>query len=103
MENVRDTDEAAYFARTRELAFLGNALLAGCSIQSRPFTAPEAADAAASVCNLGLEHWHPTPQDKFLGDHDLVAVFEVGWSVLYRDVSLFAVDQLIAIQPLDEP
>jgi hypothetical protein len=28
-------------------------------------------------------------------DHGLVAAFEMGWSVLYQDVSLFAADQLI--------
>jgi hypothetical protein len=54
---ARDEDEAAYFTRSGELAFLGNALLAGCSVQSRPFTPPEASDAAASICNLGLEYW----------------------------------------------
>jgi hypothetical protein len=32
--------------------------------------------------------------DGFLVNHDLVTAFEVGWSVLYRDVSLFAADQL---------
>jgi hypothetical protein len=96
MEHVRDADESAYFARTRELAFLGNALLAGCSIQSRPFTASEAADAAASVCNLGLELWNSPQQDNHLVDHDLVAAFEVGWSALHRDVSMFVVRQLVA-------
>ena len=30
-------------------------------------------------------------------DHDLVAAFEVGWSVLYQDVSLFAADHLISM------
>ena len=48
-------DETAYFTRSRELAFLANTLLAGCSVQSRPFTPQEASDAAASICNLGLE------------------------------------------------
>src|SRR5205085_554762 len=38
MEYVRDTHETAYLTRSRELAFLANALLAGCSVQSRPFT-----------------------------------------------------------------
>ncbi len=93
-------DETAYLARSRELAFLANTLLAGSSVQSRPFTAPEASDAAASVCNLGLECWadHPgdTHPDAFLVNHDLVAAFEVGWSVLYRDVTLFVADQLIS-------
>jgi hypothetical protein len=29
-------------------------------------------------------------------DHDLVTAFEVGWSVLHQDVSLFAAEQLIS-------
>jgi hypothetical protein len=117
MEYVRDTHETAYLTRSRELAFLANALLAGCSVQSRPFTPQEASDAAAGICNLGLEHWpagwpsvtspgasspHPhdtataTPPDTFLIDHDLVTAFEVGWSVLHQDVSLFVAEQLIS-------
>src|SRR6185436_692613 len=92
-----------------ELAFLANTLLAGCSVQSRPFTPEEASDAAACICNLGLECWPgqlPAATvgaqaaallpDAFLLDHDLVMAFEAGWSVLYRDVSLFVADQLIA-------
>ncbi len=112
MEYVHDTDETAYFTRGRELAFLANTLLAGCSVQSRPFTPQEASDAAAAICNLGLEYWpaadhlrqgsggqaaHDTfPPDSFLIDHDLVTAFEVGWSVLHHDVSLFVTQQLIA-------
>ncbi len=36
------------------------------------------------------------PPDSFLIDHDLVTAFEVGWSVLYQDVSLFVAQQLIS-------
>ncbi len=109
MAHVRDTHETAYFARSRELAFLANALLAGCSIQSRPFTLQEASDAAAATCNLGLECWparwpdvaaaavrDQSLPDSLLLDHDLVTAFEVGWSVLHEDVCLFAADQLIS-------
>jgi hypothetical protein len=106
MAHIRDTDETAYFTRSRELAFLANALLAGCSVQSRPFTPQEASDAAAGICNLGLEYWparwpgvaspDALPPDWLLIDHDLVTAFEVGWSVLHQDVSLFAAEQLIA-------
>ena len=96
MEHVRDTDDTAYLARGRELAFLANALMAGCSIQSRPFTAQEASDAAAAICNLGLEHWPAHWPDAHVHDHGLVIAFEVGWAVLHADVSLFATEQLIA-------
>ncbi|HEY8548308.1 MAG TPA: DUF6178 family protein [Vicinamibacterales bacterium] len=116
LAHAHDIDEAAYLARTRELAFLANTLLAGCSLRSRPFTPQEASDAAASTCNLGLEYWParwpraasrattPAHQDasaslpdSFLVDHDLVKAFEVGWSVLHQDVSLFAAEQLIGV------
>jgi hypothetical protein len=114
MESVQDHDETAYLTRSRELAFLANALFAGSSVQSRQFTPQEASDAAACICNLGLECWPgrwpgaasrggsprtadvPRLPDTFLVDHDLVLPFEVGWSVLYQDVSLFAADQLIS-------
>ena len=108
-------DETAYLTRSRELAFLANTLIAGSSVQSRPFTPREASDAAACICNLGLECWPArwpgatlqgasspqeldttVPPDGFLADHDLVTAFEVGWSVLYQDVSLFVADQLVS-------
>jgi hypothetical protein len=108
-------DETAYLTRSRELAFLANTLLAGSSVQSRPFTPQEASDAAACICNLGLEGWparwpgatshgasssqeldEAMPPDAFLVDHDLVMAFEAGWSVLYEDVSLFVADQLVS-------
>ena len=92
MAFMRDMDESAYFARSRELAFLANTLLAGGSLQSRPFTPQEASDAAAGVCNLGLEYWRSDSLPP-----DLVTAFEMGWSVLHHDVSLFAADQLVAM------
>jgi hypothetical protein len=115
MEFVLHHDETAYLTRSRELAFLANTLLAGSSVQSRPFTPQEASDAAACTCNLGLECWPArwsgaasqgasspreldtaTPPNAFLVDHGLVTAFEVGWSVLYQDVSLFVADQLVS-------
>ena len=111
IEHVRDSDDTLYLARSHELAFLSNTLVAGCSIQSRTFTPQEASDAAAGICNLGLEHWParwPEPvaaspadvsvsvPDTFLMHHDLVSAFEVGWAVLHEDVSMFAVEQLVS-------
>jgi hypothetical protein len=109
------TDPAAYAMRSQELAYLANTILAGCSIQARPFTAQEASDAAVAVCNLGLEHWPPRwlPADarpgrsatgggtelpeNFLVVQDLVSVFQVGWAVLYENVCMFAAGRLIEI------
>ncbi len=95
MAFVRQHEEAAYLTRSRELGFLANTLLAGCSVQSRPFTPREASDAAACICNLGLEYG-PAPPDTFLADHGLVTAFEAGWAGLHQDVSLFVADQLVA-------
>lgn len=97
MARVHDTDAGLYFTRTRELAFLANALVAGCGLQSRPFTPQEAADAAAAICNLGLARETGAMEpNAWLMNHDLVSAFEVGWSALYRDVCLFVADELIA-------
>jgi hypothetical protein len=115
MTHLGETDPTVSFTRTRELAFLANVLLSGCSIQSRPFTEREAADAATAICNLGLEHWPShwpvgegdvaastvdpgsTVAETFLVNHDLMTAFEVGWSVLHHDVSMFVANRLIAI------
>ena len=59
MQFVRRPRPAAYSTRSEELAYLANTIMAGCSIQARPFTAQEASDAAVAVCNLGLENWPP--------------------------------------------
>lgn len=94
LESQRYRDDSAYLTRSRELAFLANILLAGSSIQSRAFTPAEASDAAACICNLGLERIAAKPS---LETVDLMAAFEKGWSVLYEEVSLFVTDQLISM------
>src|SRR5205085_7721777 len=101
LELVREIDPVAWSTRTEELAFLANALVAGCAIESRAFTPNEASDAAAAICNLGLENWPSaappngaaTPGDRstalpdnFLVGQDLIGVFQIGWTVLYEDV-----------------
>ncbi len=66
-------------------AYLANTLLAGCSVQGRPFTSQEASDAVLATCNLGLENWPPT-----WASQNLVTAFEVGWRILHHDVCLCA-------------
>jgi Family of unknown function (DUF6178) len=75
-----------------DLAFLANALLAGCSIQDRPFTPQEVSDAVLATCNLGLENW----PDGW-GDRDLVTAFQVGWAVLHRDLCRHAATTVIDV------
>lgn len=86
---VRERDTSAYLERSRELAFLANALVSGCSLQSRSLSPQEGRDAALAVCNLGLERNGEALADAFLADHDLVAPFETGWAVLFDEVSRF--------------
>ncbi len=99
MQFAGDRDPIAFSTRGQELAFLANAIAAGCSIQTRAFTPQEASDAAVATCNLGLENWPNAamlPED-FLVNHDLVSVFQAGWSVLYEDVCMHAAEQLIGV------
>jgi hypothetical protein len=96
-----DAGEAIYSVRAGELAFLANAILAGCSIQGRSFTSREASDAAAAVCNLGLENWPRVWRygrvlpDDFLVRQDLIGVFQVGWTVLHDEVTMYVARRLI--------
>lgn len=96
MAYLRDTAPGRFAERTRELAFLANALADGCSLQGRPFSADEASQAAARVCNLGIERTGDV-RDDWLVAHDLVAAFEIGWSILYHEVSIATADRLIAV------
>ena len=115
MQSAADHDPAAHSMRSQELAYLANTIRAGCSIQARPFTAQEAADAAVAVCNLGLENWPrhwllaetrrsssvvaagTALPDDFLVGHDLVGVFQVGWTVLHDDVCMYTAERLIGM------
>ena len=94
MQFVFNRNPVVYSARSAELAYLANAIVAGCSIQSRPFTVQEASDAAASVCNLGLENW-PRLTDDVLLHHDLIDVFQAGWTLLHDEVVMYAAGQLV--------
>jgi hypothetical protein len=84
--------------RNGELAFLANALLAGCSFQGRPFAPREASDAAAAACNLGLENWSDASvPDGFLVNHDLLGPFHIGWTMLHEDVIMRAAARVIEV------
>lgn len=96
MAHLEAARPPAFYQRTRELAFLANALADGCSLQGRAFTAEEASMAAACVCNLGLDRRGDLP-DTWLVDHSLLDAFGDGWSLLHRDVSLGAARRIIDV------
>jgi len=99
LEIAHDRDPDAYAIRSAELAYLANVIAAGASIQSRPVRTEEATDAVMAICNLGLENWPARwlPSEAMLIHHDLVSVFQVGWTVLHEDACMFAADQLIGV------
>lgn len=103
MQVVFECDQPAYIRRSEELTYLANAMMAGCAFQGRSFSEQEAGDAAVSVCNLGLENWprqwsaaKSLPGD-FLISQDLLAVFQVGWTILYKDVVMHAAGRLVQV------
>ena len=93
MRLVFDRDQVAYGERNFELAYLANVLMSGCSIQGRPFSAKEAADASVAICNLGLEQLPDAPA--YLIGHDLIGAFQLGWSMLYEQACVFAAKALV--------
>jgi hypothetical protein len=92
---VVERDASAYALRSGELGYLANTLVAGCTLQGRPFTPQEATDAVLAVCNLGLEHWPGAYPDDVLVAHALVGIFEVGWHTLHEKVGMPAARQLV--------
>jgi hypothetical protein len=103
MKFVFDCAPTIYTSRNGELAYIANTLMSGCSLQGRPFTTQESWDAAAAICNLGLENWPAqwiqtkSLPGNFLANHDLVTVFQVGWTVLHREAGMYAAEQLVKV------
>ena len=94
MQFVLDRDAVASSQRHDELAVLANTIAAACSVQARPLSPEEAWNAALATCNLGLENRQPLTDD-FLVGHDLVGVFQVGWTLLHDDVIMQTAEQLL--------
>jgi hypothetical protein len=96
MQVALERDPVAASKRNDELTFLANAIAAGCSVQCRPFSPEEAWDAAIAVCNLALENRRSLPDD-FLVDHDLVGVFQSGWTFLHDNVIMEVAGRLLDV------
>jgi hypothetical protein len=80
---------------SQELAWLANALIAGCSIRARPFTQHEASQAVAAVCALGLENWTRYRRSAAAAHGSAIDVFQIGWTVLHDEVAMYAAQRLI--------
>jgi len=97
MEHLRERHPDLCLARGRELAFVANALAAGCRLRSRSFAPREASEAAAATCSLGLLRQPAPPGVDYLVGHDLIGMFEDGWAALHREISLFVAEGLLAV------
>jgi hypothetical protein len=91
LQFLHERDPLAHSSGSQDLAFLANVLVAGCSLQGRPFAPREASEAVAAICNLGLEKW---PEQWREQQPDLTIVFQVGLAVLHRDVVMRAAADL---------
>jgi hypothetical protein len=80
-----------------EFAWLANAIMAGCSIEARPFTQEEASKAVAAACSLGLENWARYRPSIDPYQANALDIFQVGWTVLHDDVAMYAAHQLVAV------
>ncbi|GEM_PF-5522492 len=91
-----------YQSRLSELAFLGNTLIAGCSMNDRSLRAVESVQIAYSTCRLGIEHilsegglrWSNNAAANVLQGRDCITLFEVGWHLIYQKVSRSALEAL---------
>ena len=87
LAHAQATSPSAFAHRTRELAWIANALTAGCTLRGRAFASAEASRIAAATCNLGLERAGDLPET-WLVDHALIDAFVGGWSCLHHEVGM---------------
>jgi hypothetical protein len=85
------------FDRTQELAYLANAIVAGCSLQAGPFTAQEASDAAVAILQPGPRELAAplappcTPRGPTTSSSGTTRRrLPVGWTVLHEQVCMYA-------------
>jgi hypothetical protein len=96
LQFTRENDNAAWVRRNEELAWLANALVAGCGFQSRAFLPAEAVEAVLAACNLGLENGGPAePHPDFLLRQNLINLFQTGWRIQYEEVCMLVATRLV--------
>lgn len=96
MEYLLERHRDLCLRRGEELAFLANTLVAGCPLRSGSFTPRQAAEAVRATCALGLLRQPVRPGIDYLVEHELKALFEDGWAAVYREVSVFVAERLLA-------
>lgn len=97
LRQLAQDEPETHAARMSELAYLGNVLVAGCSLARRSMRPVEAASAALCACNLGLTSLAGQPGKAKLSSRSLLArtpadrLFGLGWALLFHDVLCAAV------------
>lgn len=87
MRRLAETDANAFAARSEEIAYLANVLIAGASIEGRPYRPAEAVQKAVETCSRGLElasgailHAVPTTDPvEVLRVHPAEGLFRLAW------------------------
>jgi Family of unknown function (DUF6178) len=83
LHRLEAENQEAFQQRTRELAYLATVLMAGSSLEGRPFTGGDARDAAFATCNLGVEFIHSRQAVlKLDREPGLIRLFSIGWQLL---------------------
>jgi hypothetical protein len=83
LNRLEHENQDAFQQRARELAYLATVLMAGSTIESHPFTAGHARDAALATCNLGLEFIQARQVASRLDiEPGLIRLFSIGWQLL---------------------
>lgn len=81
----------------QELAFLGNALISGCTLQGRQIRGPDAIQIVAATCHLALLSLEQQGNNQLLNfkRHGPVTLFRWAWGLLFRDVSMATLNVLL--------
>ena len=98
LEALREDEPEVYAKRTSELAFLANVLVVGSSFAGRSFRPVEAAEAAISTCNIGMDLLVASSNARASDaarEHSADHLFRVGWHVLFHEVSMCAAQALV--------
>jgi hypothetical protein len=81
MRTLAETDAAAFTARSEEIAYLANILVAGASVDDRRYRPAEAVQEALEVCSRGLELASKNGDAvAILRCHPAEGLFRLAWS-----------------------
>jgi hypothetical protein len=81
MRDLAQSDAVAFAARSEEIAYLANVLVAGASVDGRPYRPAEAVQKAIEVCSQGLElASNEADVIAILREHPAEGLFRLAWS-----------------------